>query len=518
MENGSAARGAYQRVKERLVSLTIELDDKEHTCRLLSQRIRKERNDSQKQIEELSNDFKIKSAKKVEDDKKKLHETIQKCDTLLVEKSERTSKFKKTAETLKRANETTIIQVEEVKKEGEKELASSRKIWRDGENERKKKFLARKMQEVKEVTLKGLEPELETIRVKHQHEIDILTSEAESQVQSSIQSLNVEHEKSITEIEEKSQQSYEKKIDNELIIFKQRKDHLSKQHHERLRLLKTEYNEEFSEQRRTQRYELEQSRLPQTSNVARVRLEEERRLETLRQQHGDEIKRLEKHHMGEMKESDENSNTELILWCQNIRNQILGKYGQNGQNQDLGNKTMQNNKNDSNLNSDNFIHHISSSTSRIGVYLSSDWSSQELDQYIKQRSSSSSSSSSLSSSMNSIQEKQTGLKLIENIDNIEKYRDGSIENVIRKLEAQQVVKEEEIRKKYSEIENQIRKSHEKDVEMKKTNQLNDFQERNKIEELITKLEREQNNSRYVSIRNTRAFITHNIYTHTHMRA
>jgi len=198
--------------------------------------------------------------------------------------------------------------------------------------------------------------------------------------------------------------------------------------------------------------------------------------------------------MGEMKESDENSNTELILWCQNIRNQILGKYGQNGQNQDLGNKTMQNNKNDSNLNSDNFIHHISSSTSRIGVYLSSDWSSQELDQYIKQRSSSSSSSSSLSSSMNSIQEKQTGLKLIENIDNIEKYRDGSIENVIRKLEAQQVVKEEEIRKKYSEIENQIRKSHEKDVEMKKTNQLNDFQERNKIEELITKLEREQNNS------------------------
>mmetsp|Transcript_21140 Transcript_21140/g.27487 ORF Transcript_21140/g.27487 Transcript_21140/m.27487 type:complete len:292 (+) Transcript_21140:69-944(+) len=284
MENGSAARGAYQRVKERLVSLTIELDDKEHTCRLLSQRIRKERNDSQKQIEELSNDFKIKSAKKVEDDKKKLHETIQKCDTLLVEKSERTSKFKKTAETLKRANETTIIQVEEVKKEGEKELASSRKIWRDGENERKKKFLARKMQEVKEVTLKGLEPELETIRVKHQHEIDILTSEAESQVQSSIQSLNVEHEKSITEIEEKSQQSYEKKIDNELIIFKQRKDHLSKQHHERLRLLKTEYNEEFSEQRRTQRYELEQSRLPQTSNVARVRLEEERRLETLRQQ------------------------------------------------------------------------------------------------------------------------------------------------------------------------------------------------------------------------------------------
>lgn len=73
--NGSlAAQKAYQRVKERLVELTVELDDKEHTSVLLTQLIRKERAESQNRMDAKSSELKAEFEKNREVEKKLLRE------------------------------------------------------------------------------------------------------------------------------------------------------------------------------------------------------------------------------------------------------------------------------------------------------------------------------------------------------------------------------------------------------------------------------------------------------------
>jgi hypothetical protein len=77
MEDGSAgARKAYQRVKERLVGLSVELDDKEHTSSLLTQMIKKERIKSQKSMDEKATEHKNNFERKCEVDKATLLEVF----------------------------------------------------------------------------------------------------------------------------------------------------------------------------------------------------------------------------------------------------------------------------------------------------------------------------------------------------------------------------------------------------------------------------------------------------------
>ena len=81
-DGGSAALSAYQRVKERLVGLSLELDDKERTMALLCAAIEKERAQGQRELEALAAELRRRLEAKTREDKKCLQEVHRPPPTL----------------------------------------------------------------------------------------------------------------------------------------------------------------------------------------------------------------------------------------------------------------------------------------------------------------------------------------------------------------------------------------------------------------------------------------------------
>jgi hypothetical protein len=79
MDGGEAARGAYQRVRERLVGLTVELEDAERSAVLLDDALDRVRDESKEELERLGADMRAALATQEASDKAALSEVCIPC-------------------------------------------------------------------------------------------------------------------------------------------------------------------------------------------------------------------------------------------------------------------------------------------------------------------------------------------------------------------------------------------------------------------------------------------------------
>lgn len=171
---------------------------------------------------------------------------------------------------------------------------------------------------------------------------------------------------------------------------------------------------------------------------------------------------MNKKNQSEINLENEKIHSDIILWTCNYRNKLLNQYAGNhgidfstitsqnhnttGSSSSSSSSNMNNYNNNNNNNGIGLIGNevniedISTSTShtRIGVYLDNDWPAVELEAYMKEISSLSTSTSSPTSTSSSTVFKKMALKFMEGVEKVEKDRDDKIENMIRKLEAEQV--------------------------------------------------------------------------------
>ncbi len=85
---------------------------------------------------------------------------LSRCDSLMGEKASLVGKCKAAAEAVKKAADATAASVEAARAEAEAEATAARRTWREGESGRRQRFLARKAEDAKEATLRGLQPEV----------------------------------------------------------------------------------------------------------------------------------------------------------------------------------------------------------------------------------------------------------------------------------------------------------------------------------------------------------------------
>lgn len=104
---------------------------------------------------------------------------MDKCNKLTDRKRELASQIKSYQGKIKMAEERVESSVEKVEKQGQAELDEAAASWGEGEVIRRKKWLERKTKEIREITIKGLEPEVERIIEEHKGECERLEKEGE---------------------------------------------------------------------------------------------------------------------------------------------------------------------------------------------------------------------------------------------------------------------------------------------------------------------------------------------------
>eukprot|EP00904_Undaria_pinnatifida_P012992 jgi/Undpi1/8823/HiC_scaffold_25.g11285.m1 len=73
---------------------------------------------------------------------------------------------------IKEQQAKTSIAVEEVREQGKAEVLDAQAVWAQGEDVRREKWMAKRTREIRELTLKGLEPEIERIMDKHKADME----------------------------------------------------------------------------------------------------------------------------------------------------------------------------------------------------------------------------------------------------------------------------------------------------------------------------------------------------------
>ncbi|CBN78310.1 Novel protein containing IQ calmodulin-binding motif [Ectocarpus siliculosus] len=105
-------------------------------------------------------------------DKEALSQHLQYVDKLLERKRSLSVQATGLLEKIKEQRSETSIAVEEIREKGKAETLDAQALWAQGEDARREKWMAKRTQEIRELTLKGLEPEIERIMDKHKAEME----------------------------------------------------------------------------------------------------------------------------------------------------------------------------------------------------------------------------------------------------------------------------------------------------------------------------------------------------------
>jgi 5-azacytidine-induced protein 1 len=233
-------------------------------------------------IEDLRKDIKTKE----EQYKKDIHEKIstQKfefenilqrqnglVESLLAEKKKLSTAVEELTEQLNNIDKSSHKKIQQIMENFEIETKKNKDAWFQAEKLRRKKWEETKVKEIKDMTVKGLEPEIERILANHKQEIIKMEDRFNEDLRRQREKLNSEFERRLSELKERSVKEKEEALEHERSLAGQR----IRNQNERL---EDEYNEE---------------RRRWNSNLQA----EIHRLETLREQdkklYGDQIFKIE---------------------------------------------------------------------------------------------------------------------------------------------------------------------------------------------------------------------------------
>ena len=151
LAGGSAAREAFERVKARLVGLSVALDDQERTAALLAEALASERGAGTRELEAFNAAQRKSLAAAEAAAARELSASLERSDALVGEKQRAAEAVKRGAAAAKRAAEATAKAVAAAESEAEAEIVAARKTWKEGEASRQQRFLGRKAEDAREV-------------------------------------------------------------------------------------------------------------------------------------------------------------------------------------------------------------------------------------------------------------------------------------------------------------------------------------------------------------------------------
>jgi len=255
--------------RSRLVTLKLEVEEKGKTIDALKQALDRARTEKASILERTNQE----SSHALEIQRKEHERAVARhlgfIDKLLADKKQLAAKVEELSSKVKRSEETLARRVDSLEEQHKREIARVKEAVSAADAQKRSKWQKEKARELKELTIKGLEPEIQSILAKHKEDLRAV----EDKFKEEVRGIQAEHERERARAAQDLRSRHE--IDLEEIRSKERTAMAAK-----LRQQETRHQEELTAQR--QRFEVEfedlrkrhKEEVDQTQSQLRARLEE----------------------------------------------------------------------------------------------------------------------------------------------------------------------------------------------------------------------------------------------------
>lgn len=176
---GVMARQTYQSMREQLIALSVEIDDRAKVCSALEEKVDEERAKLSRLEDDLKKDYEHRIEEEVHSHKENMEKIMKVAADGMQAKKDLLEKCKKLVSEVKDNEQNSSREMRKISKEFAAKIESERKNYRSGQESRQRKFLLDKLKEFEESTLNALEPEFSRLRINLQHELAEVTSKLE---------------------------------------------------------------------------------------------------------------------------------------------------------------------------------------------------------------------------------------------------------------------------------------------------------------------------------------------------
>ncbi|CAM9392230.1 unnamed protein product [Ascophyllum nodosum] len=291
---------SYRAVKDQLVSLSLELEDCSQAVDLLKEALGREQQVAKGLTEQVSTPFRAELEAADAKEKAVLAEHLETVDkvsrfkgqdmlVMLERKRELSTRAKGLLDQIKEARAETTAAVEEIREQGRVEILHAQAIWAQGEDLRREKWMANRTREIRELTLKGLEPEIERIMDKHKAGME----EADCAHHRETQRLRERTFRRAGEVLSEERARLRSRVEQDkretMETLSERRQALMDKHQTNLERIRKRAAGEAEAQRRWQDEETRRMEGVTAVDVARIRKEEHDRLQEMRLRHAEEM-------------------------------------------------------------------------------------------------------------------------------------------------------------------------------------------------------------------------------------
>ncbi|KAF4659666.1 5-azacytidine induced [Perkinsus chesapeaki] len=323
----SSTRGNSEivaKLQARVATLTAEVADKaswicdlrqklEEQDRMWANRIREAEHEAERKIQTIKRELASKGDRQ-----------LKMIDKLLIDKTELTKQCEELVEELRGSEKRAEMLKEEAEEHLVREVSKQKKLWMAQEKLRRSEWESTKTKEIKEATIRGLEPEVERILSEARKEKQALTERHRDALSSLRAELTEQHKLQLeTRIE-----ALKRECDALLLVERDRCRRQvaeeSEKWSEQLRLLRSSHQQEIAEMRA--KAEEERSRLDVKirEGMHQARLEEHSRAKEAERRFEEELERMRAAKESEIKDVKRAEQVEREAWMDSIREKLEG--------------------------------------------------------------------------------------------------------------------------------------------------------------------------------------------------
>ncbi|KAJ7372675.1 hypothetical protein OS493_017948 [Desmophyllum pertusum] len=312
-----SAAAAATDVTTAMLAVKIELEEKKRTNDLLQRALNQQREFTLRQAKEMEKDAKQRLTIQRQEYEAAIQRHLSFIDQLIDDKKVLGERCEEVVNKLKSTDKKYGDKIKQMDDNQQVELKKQKEVILAAEKLRREKWINDKTQQIKEVTVKGLEPDIQKLIAKHKAEVKRFksTQQAElleaderagrryiQQIEELRDQLEREKENACSRERELSQQRYEKQLEQEEQAYQQQRRRLYSEVQEE--------KERVALQAQKQRQELDEARGALEESHKKSILE----MQTSHQRTNDD---LERKHQLEMNELKERLEIEKQGWIEN---------------------------------------------------------------------------------------------------------------------------------------------------------------------------------------------------------
>lgn len=321
---------SYQSIREQLIALQVDLDDKSKICSVLERKIQSERALLGRIENDFNDEYQTALEKEMVEHQAAMEKLRKQSSMLMNQKKELMEMCKMHLDAVKDDEASVQEQGKRMNRETEEMLEIERKMYRASHEERLQKYLASKAGEHRELTGRALQPEFARLKLMHEREL----SDVETNAMADERRMRVAHQNKLEDLIREERDAF---IDEQKQIARSRGDAISaellaaeREHKIRMHALQCDSETDLEKYNTALTCKTDKERKAGQVEVRKAQESCHSRLQEIRSRHAHDMSVLLKDHNDQIKEIHKDADLSLAKLEKKLRDEEQFKRSGDG--------------------------------------------------------------------------------------------------------------------------------------------------------------------------------------------